>query len=254
LIAYCKERLKKFLDCKQLTIVEGAVVNSDLIDAGSHTIRFYKNCCASIWGTVNADWAERNARLGAASSVIDVRAISFSDAIVKYGMPYYMKIDIEGWDTVCIESLRDFEERPTYISMESDKMRFENIEREIDLLAELGYISFQAIEQSAIPWSQSPPYPPKEGRYVAQRFERGSSGLFGAELQGNWKSKREILRQYFAIRLGYCLLGDNGIMNKWKFAGSSLIRFWTRATIRQITRASVPGWYDTHARHRDLAT
>jgi hypothetical protein len=46
-----------------------------------------------------------------------------------------MKIDVEGCDTVCLSALSGFEERPTYISIESDKTSFGNIEREIDLLS-----------------------------------------------------------------------------------------------------------------------
>jgi FkbM family methyltransferase len=249
LIASCKERLGKFLDDGQLTIVEGAIVSPDLIKAGQKTVRFYKNCDVSVWGTACVDWAERNARLGASSSVIEVDAINFADEMKKHGVPHFMKIDIEGCDTVCISTLSGFEKRPTYISIESDKTSFGNIEREIDLLINLGYASFQAVEQSRIPLSQSPPYPPREGKYVAQRFEEGSSGLFGSELQGQWKSRHEILRQYRFIRLGYFLFGDSGIMSKWRFPGVGRIRSLTCRVVSFFTHTGVPGWYDTHARH-----
>src|SRR6266436_7970461 len=72
LIASCRERLKEFLDHGQLTIIEGAIVGLDLIRAGQKTVRFYKNCDRSIWGTVCADWVKRNARLGTSSSVTEV--------------------------------------------------------------------------------------------------------------------------------------------------------------------------------------
>jgi hypothetical protein len=145
--------------------------------------------------------------------------------------------------------LSGFEERPTYISIESDKTSFGNIERELDLFTKLGYASFQAVEQSQIHLSQSPPYPAREGKYIAQRFEKGSSGLFGSELEGKWKSRQEILRQYRFIRLGYFLVGDDGIMSKWRFRGTDLLRSLTGRVVGLLTHAVVPGWYDTHARH-----
>jgi FkbM family methyltransferase len=249
LIAFCKERLKEFIDQGQLTIVQGAIVGPDLIGDGHKTVPFYKNSDMSVWGTVRADWVERNTRLGTSSSVTEVAAINFADAVRQYGVPYFMKIDIEGCDRVCLSALGEFEERPTYISIESDKTGLESIEREIDLFIKLGYTSFQAVEQSAIPVSQSPPHPPREGKYVAQRFEDGSSGLFGLDLEDQWKSRHEILRQYRFIWLGFFLLGDDGIMIKWKFRGSDRLRSLAQRVVRHLTRAAVPGWYDTHARH-----
>jgi FkbM family methyltransferase len=249
LIVCCRTRLKEFIDNGQLTIIEGAIVGPDLIRAGHKTVRFYKNNDISVWGTVCADWAERNARLGTSSTVIELDAINFADAIREHGVPYFMKIDIEGCDTVCLGALIGFEERPTYISIESDKTSFGNIEREIDLFIKLGYTSFQAVEQSRIPRSQSPPYPPREGKYVSHHFEEGSSGLFGSELEGKWKSRHGILRQFRFIRLGYFLVGDDGIMRKWRFPGANLLRRVTGRVLRLFTHTAVPGWHDTHARH-----
>ena len=245
----CRHRLKEFIAQGQLTIIEGAILDLDAIDAGQKKVKFYKNDQTSVWGTVRADWAERNARLGTSSSTIEVDAVDFAGVIQEHGVPHFMKIDIEGCDMVCINALRSFSERPDYVSIESDKTSFANIKREIDALTDLSYDSFQAVEQSAIPLSQSPPYPPTEGEYVPQRFALGSSGLFGSELGDRWKSKHEILRQYRAVRLGYHLLGDDGIMNQWKFRGAWRLQRLTRSLLSSFTKAAVPGWYDTHARH-----
>ena len=84
---------------------------------------------------------------------------------------------------------------------------------------------------------------------MAQRFEGGSSGLFGSELGGKWKSEHDILSQYRFIRLGYFLLGDDGIMNAWRFRGAARLRSLTGRIVGYVTHAVVPGWYDTHARH-----
>jgi FkbM family methyltransferase len=249
LIAKCTRRFQRYIDDGQLKIVEGAVVGPEALGNGSGTVKFYKNNDLSVWGTVREDWADRNARMGTASVVTEVEAINFVDALKTYGMPYFMKIDIEGCDTVCVQALREFEERPTYISIESDKTSLKNIKREIGLFDELGYTSFQAVEQGSIPKHQRPPIPAREGLDVEHRFEEGASGLFGRELEPRWKSREEILKHYRAILLGFRLLGDDGIMNDWRFRGSDRLREMARGAVGRFTQAPVPGWFDTHARH-----
>jgi FkbM family methyltransferase len=249
LVCFCKNRLKIFIDQGQLTIIEGAILDPDTIGSDQKKVRFYKNSNNSVWGTVCTDWAERNERLGTSSGTIEVEAINLASIMQEYHVPHFMKIDIEGCDMVCIDALKHFRERPDYISIESDKTSFANIKRELNVLIDLGYDRFQAVEQSAIPLCQSPPYPPREGEYVAQHFEDESSGLFGSELGDNWKSKRGILRQYRMIRLAYYLLGDDGIMKQWKFRGARRLRSLTSRILSFFTKAAVPGWYDTHARH-----
>lgn len=249
LLAFCKKRLKEFIDKGQLVIIEGAILDFDNILSAPSKVHFYKNNDVSVWGTVCANWAERNEKLGTTSAMVEVDAINLADVIRKHGVPHYMKIDIEGCDVLCLKTLKKFKHRPNYVSIESDKTSFKNIKSEIDLLVDLGYAGFQAIEQSAIPYSQSPPSPPTEGKYVAQRFEEGSSGLFGSELPGKCKSKNGILRQYRIIRLGYFLLGDEGIMIPWTFSGAWILRALVWRVLLFFTKATVPGWYDTHARH-----
>lgn len=252
LVRLCKNRLKGFIEQGQLTVVEGAIVNLESIEAGQRKARFYRNDDVSVWGTVCVDWAERNVRLGTSSSMLEVDVIDFAGIMQLHGVPHYMKIDIEGVDMVCVNALRLFRERPDYVSIESDKTGFANIKREIDAFVDLRYDSFQAIEQSAIPHSQTPPYPAIEGDYVAQRFERGSSGLFGSELGSEWKSKHEILRQYRVVRLGYYLVGNDGIVNRWKYRGAMRLRSLICRFLWLFTKATVPGWYDTHARHSSV--
>jgi FkbM family methyltransferase len=251
LAGHCRERFREYVRRGRLTVVEGAIVGPDSAGAGQK-VRFYRNHDLSVWGTVAAGWAERNARLGSPSRVIEVEAVDFVGALRRHGIPHYMKIDIEGLDLVCVTALGRFRERPDYVSMESDTTSLANIRREIETLAGLGYDSFQAVEQSAIPRSQAPPPPAREGEYAAQQFEMDSSGPFGAELAGEWRSKDGVLRQYALIRLGYYLVGDDGVLNRLRFRGAGCLRSLTVSLLKRLTGAAVPGWYDTHARHSSV--
>ena len=182
---------------------------------------------------MRAAWAERNEKAGNPSEIIEVDVVDFSQALRQHGMPHYMKVDIEGCDTICLKALEGFRERPDYISIESDKTSFGKIRNEIDLLSRLGYKSFQAVEQSAVV-SQAPPSPASEGCYVDHYFVADSSGPFGAELPEKWMSRPEVLRLYRFICLGYYLLGDDGILNR-QFRGSGRLRILARKILGRWT-------------------
>jgi FkbM family methyltransferase len=249
LVSSCKVRFKRFIEQGQLKIVEGAIVDIDAIETGQKIIYFYRYDQDSARGTVRADFAEGNSRFGMKGSMIEVDVVNFVDAMGENGVPHFLKIDIEGMEMVCLKALRNFQERPDYVSIQPEMSNYAGVKREIDILVDLGYDSFQAIEQSAIYVSQSPPNPSREGQYIHRRFEFGSSGLFGAELNDDWKSKKAILRQYRAILLGHYLLGDEGILKQWKFRGSGRLRSLARRFCSFLTKAAVDGsWYDTHAR------
>ena len=63
LIASCRERLSEFIDSGQLMLVEGAIVDPGSIDANKRTVKFFKNCDVSVWGTVFADWVHRKLKV-----------------------------------------------------------------------------------------------------------------------------------------------------------------------------------------------
>lgn len=253
LARHCRSRFDEFIRAGRLTIVEGAIVTPERIASGARTVRFYHNDEVSVWGTIDVNWAERNEKQGAPSHVVEVAAIDFAQVLRQYGIPHFMKVDIEGLDMVCVNALHAFRERPDYISVESNKTAFANIKREIEVLCALGYDSFQAVEQSAVADSQTPPNPAREGAYFAHRFEKGSSGLFGRELGGAWTSAPEVLKRYRWISLGYNLVGDSGLVSGWKFRGAWRVQAAVSRVIGWFTKATVPGWFDTHARHASAA-
>lgn len=249
LITEARSRFTDYILRGKLTLVEGAIIDAGHEQPTPKFVAFYENEDLSIWGTVNKSWADRNSRMGHLSKVIQVPVVNLNEVIASYGMPYYMKIDIEGCDMICLRALEQFSLKPSYVSFESDKGSLEGIRKEMELLLKLGYRDFMAVEQSSISSLQVAPQPAREGNYAGHDFAHGCSGLFGKELPGRWLNSGQLARKYRAIHLGYRLLGDDGLMNKWNFPGARFMRGVTRRAIRTITRMPVPGWYDTHARH-----
>jgi FkbM family methyltransferase len=236
----CRQRFSEEIGTGQLIIVEGAIIDLKVNKGIDGKIKFFKNRKTSVWGTVVNDWEDRNKTYGSESEIIEVPIINFSECLNQFGIPYYLKIDIEGMDPVCLKSLKDFTKRPDYISIESNKVSFEELKDEFAVFKQLGYDKFHVINQSRIT-SQKEPKDSIEGRYLNYKFERGSSGLFGNDLNKKWRSMDESIELYKKIFQGYKLLGDNSLINKLSFG-----RFFTR-TLSRLT--GIPGWYDTHAKH-----
>jgi FkbM family methyltransferase len=251
-IRICRAKFADFLQTGQLVIVEGAIIAPELSARGRGMVPFYRNESLSVWGTVSSEWAERNRKLGLPSTVIEVEPVDFKDALQTHGVPHYLKIDIEGSDMTCISALSSFSERPDYVSLESSKVGICDAKRELAILRSLGYDRFQAVEQSSLPAVHRPPLPAREGQYIDHAFVPGSSGLFGAELPGAWRSASWMLRFYRFVHLGYFLVGDSGLLNRFIFPGAWRFRCLAKSCLMRAVDGPVPGWYDTHARHSSV--
>jgi FkbM family methyltransferase len=242
---FCRRRFSDFIADGKLVVIEGAIVDPADIGSSGNTV-FFKNLKRTVWGTASPEWAERNRKLGSEFVITEVAAVSFTDCLSRLGIPYYLKTDIEGMDLVCLKSLSGFTKRPEYISIESDKVSFDNLMMEFRLLAQLGYDSFQIVNQSKVANQKEPP-DSKEGHNVGYKFIRGASGLFGNDLEkDSWKTEDECLADYRRIFEGYKWLGDGSRLNK-SVAGRMIARVLSRIT-------GIPGWYDTHARHKSAGT
>ena len=73
------------------------------------------------------------------------------DVFDRHGVPHYLKIDVEGVDTVILEALVRQADRPRYISLESEMRSFDDLTREFDLFERLGYTSFNLLQQETVP-------------------------------------------------------------------------------------------------------
>jgi FkbM family methyltransferase len=241
LVAICQKRFEVEIKAGLLTIVEGAIVDFLAEKKPPTSIRFFKNKDNDVWGTVIDEWAVRNERSGTNNEVIDVPTVNFSTCLQQYGIPHYLKVDIEGMDIVCLKALLPFDEKPDYISIESDKLSFQKLEHELDLFTQLGFTAFKAINQAKIA-CQKEPLVSCEGYRVGYEFLDGSSGLFGSDLPGLWMSHALILKRYRSIFRVYEWFGDFGKIKKC-YIGRVFLK-----ALKKFSNKPIPGWYDTHAK------
>ncbi len=232
-------RFNKEINDGCLKIVAGAIVDDPALYGKK--VSFFINNDNSVWGTLKPEWAKRNEMLGTTNKEIKVEAIDFSKCIQDYGMPYYLKIDVEGVDKVCLTALKDFNNRPSYVSIESEKLIFQSLIEEINIFQELGYSKFKAIQQQGI--SNSQDLIVKDNKTIEYHFSEGSSGLFGDSTKGAWMNEKEIINKYLKIFRYYKWFGDFSIFSTTEYGK----RF--KAFLEKKLATPLPGWYDTHAKH-----
>jgi FkbM family methyltransferase len=235
LVAHCKARFRDAISGGRLQIVEGAIAP----ETAGERLAFYKNLQKSVWGTIDASWAERNAKIGARSVKVEVVRVDVVEAFRTIGVPFYLKVDIEGADHM--DGLHRLKDRPRYISIEAEAVDLTRLVAQLDALRDLGYHGFQPIQQARMPRTEiattslggDPLY------YV---FGDSASGPFGDDLSGPWLSYDQCLREYRRIFERYRLFGDNAILSRLP-GGKEITRLlgWVRGR-------PMVGWYDTHAK------
>lgn len=119
---------------------------------------------------------------GAIFRTIEVDFIDAGELLLEHGQPYYVKIDIEGHDQICIDQIHDAAVVPTWISLELDLKR---ARYSLATLKKMGYDRFTLVDQSKVPEHRIASTS-TEGHYVDYRFRRGQTGKFGSDLDQPW--------------------------------------------------------------------
>jgi FkbM family methyltransferase len=217
----------------RLQIVSGAITAQ-----GADSVTFYIHSRMSIWGTTDPHRADHNEVMGP-SAAVTVPAVDFAACLREYGVPHYLKIDIEGADMLCLEALFDVEpaQRPRYASIEAEAETWSGVVRQFDVLERLGYSRFAIVQQGNI-GGRVGQVTRRDGTTIPYLFEMDSAGPFGQDLACRWLDKREALRRY--RRLLPALV-----------AAHAFDQLPRGAEIRHVAASLVdrplPGWFDLHA-------
>lgn len=207
------------------------------------TIKFAINDTTSVWGTADEHFADRNASLHSApSTYVDVPAVPFEDVLRTYGVPHYLKLDVEGAEMLCLKALEGFPTRPDFLSVESrvtsPGFGFADVLEEIRTLKGLGYTSFQYVGQAGIPGRRhASPGADAEDAHV---FSAHSSGPFGPDLDGTWRPFWTTAAIGLGLRLQEDLTGPSG-----RLQGKLAIR--PVRVVRKALTGRVSDWFDLHA-------
>lgn len=241
-------RFREAIDAGTLTILNMAVIDYE------GEIDFFTSK-EGMWASTSAGMADR---CGTLHEKIVVPCQSMDKILLDYPTPYYIKIDIEGSDRDCIESLRNLPEKPQFVSFEADLDDPDQTFAMLSKLAEYGYQRFKLVNQATHSVLQMP-HPPLEGHYVDARFNKHMSGPFGEETPGTWMSLEQVSERYSqtikrqAARIEYTANGTLfGVPMgwfrrpmRWLYNTPMVTRarmYWARQ------RGVEPGgWFDIHA-------
>ena len=230
LVKHAQAQFETALSNKQLILYDLAIAEYE------GEIDFFVNDQKDDWGTISKEFASRNESFGTSNSLIRVKCTPFQTILRQHEIPYYLKIDIEGADILCLKALLEFDEKPKYVSIEAGLNSFEETFTELSLLWNLGYRNFKIVNQ-ALNGKVRCPHPPQEGAYVDYRFDATCSGPFGEEAPGSWMCVEETVVKYRRILAEQKYFGAAGKLYKTPFQ-----------KLYELLKRDRIGWYDIHAR------
>jgi FkbM family methyltransferase len=184
LVRACRQRFAQEIQMGALVIEEGAISDS------AESVSFYINSEKDDWSATDLAMASRGS--GAVREII-VPSLRMGDLFRSHGIPYYLKIDIEGGDRQALGQLAVSSERPVYCSVEAHELSY------LVRLFDLGYRQFKVVNQGNYWWFRCP-NPPLEGVYVEHTFSIHSSGPFGEETAGRWMDLEEAALVYLTLK------------------------------------------------------
>ena len=104
-------------------------------------VEFYI-CDRPDWNTCDPAFMERNEKAGVTYRTVSVPTINVAELMQARGVPYYLKIDVEGADTVPLKTMVGKRVVPTYTSVEIAQHDLAEGLEQIRLLKSLGYTRF----------------------------------------------------------------------------------------------------------------
>lgn len=144
-------------------------------------VTFHVNADNDHWSSVDQSWAAReDSRLRA----VQVETIGLRDLVETFGVPHYIKVDIEGADLVALRQLTQLARRPDYVSVEDCRFGFDYI----STLRKAGYTAFKLSDQSVVPSLRD--------ETTGAHFPVGASGPYADALPGPWRSYDAFVDHY----------------------------------------------------------
>ena len=180
---------KRFVDAierGQLTLINKAV------GSGGGTTTFFIHPTKKDWSSCLREMAESD---GSTAQSITVEQTSLPELCAEYGVPRYLKVDIEGHDVLVARQLSMLDVQPTFVSFESGKKQYAEL---FCWLWAAGYRSFQLVNQANnIGRTRCERNTKVEGRPINYEFSAFSSGFFGDDLaEGRWLSLSDALTRH----------------------------------------------------------
>ena len=188
-----KSGLKRFniyIKNGKLNLINKAVSNT------KGNLNFYIHPNKPDWNSCFQKLVESD---GSKSKIVSVKCTTLIDLCKKFGVPKYLKIDIEGCEIMIAKQLFQLKNKPKYVSFETSKHTYAGI---FSWLYTTGYKKFQLVNQlNNIDRQFDESKKTFEGKKIKYKFTKYSSGFFGKDLpEEKWISFEDALKQYIKYR------------------------------------------------------
>jgi FkbM family methyltransferase len=197
----------------------------------------------TFWVSSRSEWSsfhEDAATKGSASATpIMVPTVRFADLLNSFPAPFFIKIDIEGNDTLCLHDLERCPVLPAYVSFEGS----DNAGEDIGFLMKLGYQAFKCVRQND--WREiTPENMMWQGR--VRKFLAGARN-FGVRLPLRLHYRKPRTKGWkFAVGSSGPLA--NEVPGRWLSSDEVLTVWEYLCTVdRQLNAHGLGEWYDFHA-------
>lgn len=215
MVEQAKQTFSEKYAAGQLKVFNYAISETDNADIDFNVSEW------TLWNSLKKEIAGRDNK---GMQTIKVKTHRLDTLMQENGVPYYCKIDIEGYDALAVSTLARSEFRPVFMSVESECIGDKEVisdEKALETLVNLhalGYNRFKLVDQKTLevltdaPFygvKKQPPPPPKRsfmdkllGRTPAAppvvnhfdamrkkhsfNFPNSSTGPFGDQLEGEW--------------------------------------------------------------------
>jgi FkbM family methyltransferase len=160
----------------------------------------------SVWNSLSRTISDREQ---SCVGEVSVPARRLDSLFAAHGVPFYCKIDIEGEDAACLDSLASSRELPAFVSVETEcigegeQLTDQQALKTLDCLKQLGYDRFKLVHQptlsvlgpevgltgastTMVPIPDATKSLIRLKRVHNYRFPHGATGPFGDLLDGIW--------------------------------------------------------------------
>lgn len=160
------------------------------ISEGSGKVDFFVHATKTEWSSCLLSMAESD---GSTATHVTVDSTNLHKLFFEYGVPHYLKVDVEGCDMLVAKHLSECELKPKFVSFETSRRDYVGI---FSYLFVAEYSRFQLINQANNP-TRAKPAIVREGKDTDYSFSEFSSGYFGNDLPDDkWLSLDELFTQY----------------------------------------------------------
>lgn len=196
------KKFDKYIASGSLVILNVGVSDKEGI------LPFYINKRTSEWSSFDFALGSRN---NTPYEVKNIPCITTASLFDKYGVPYFLKVDIEGYDYLCINDLPEIKSGRAvkYVSCEASEVSL------IDTLNKKGYTKFKIIHQAFnfnplnLQTERTPFFSKflliyngvrlRLDKIIGSKYPYSSSGPIPEKTKGEWLSYEDARQQYVAF-------------------------------------------------------